>query len=216
MTRRPLARRCALATLPCCGAATLAGALALYGPVPDAQELEEARRTLTDLQAQRRDLQLEPPPRPDALTDRLPLALSVGALLQRLERAARTAGVRAVSFGSEGDDPIRHEQTAAPDSEADTDSAVANGLDPTRGPEPSPHAGAQPEVLRCQITIAASYQAVVHFLGLIEALPAVTRVRNLTLVPTGSEVTATIGLAAYAYAGDGNEAAAAPGAEASR
>ncbi len=200
MSCRSILLRCGTAALPVLGVVTLGFALLQAGTQPNPAELERLRQLADELDRTRRELLLTPPQSQDALTDRLPRTLTVGALLQRLERAARQADVRAVSFGTEGADAPGQEN-------------VAEQLH-IATPEDS---GPQPEVLKCQITIECDYRALVQFLGLVEAMPAVTRVRSLAVTPQGSGVSATIGLIGYAYAGDGRAtkpaAAPAPGGE---
>ena len=200
MSLRTLLARCATAALPVVGAVTLGFAVLQTGTQPDRAELEHLRQLTDELNGTHRQLSLTPPQSQDALTERLPRTLTVGAMLQRLERAARQADVRAVSFGTEGAaDPGQEDVAEQPNVTTPEDS------------------GPQPEVLRCQITIECDYCALVQFLGLVEAMPAITRVRSLAVTPQSSGVSATIGLIGFAYAGDGRATApaatSAPGGE---
>ncbi|MEZ5965424.1 MAG: hypothetical protein R3F56_16445 [Planctomycetota bacterium] len=202
----------ALSVLPVAGLATLVVAFVRTHAQPRSGEPAELQARFDALLESRQALMVQEPASPDELTDRLPRTLTVGGLLQRIEAAARRAGVRAVSFGSE--DGKRAGRSAA------LGAAVAS-TDPDAGTEVEPvdsgsgalasGSGAlaedlHPEHLRCQITVEADFGALVQFLGLLETTPAVTRVRSLQVVPRAQGVSATVGLEGYAYSGDGTEA----------
>lgn len=186
----------ALALLPLGGFGTLAVAWVRLRTLPDEADLARLQTAVAELQRTRAELMAQPPASADELTDRLPKMLTVGAMLQRIEHAARQAGVRAVSFGSE-EVAREADPGGARGGRSGTGDAHGDG-----GSEPL--AAAEPERMRCLITIESDYGALVQFLGLMETMPQVTRVCSLRVVSLPQGISARVGLEGYAYAGDGN------------
>lgn len=203
-------KRVLLAALPVAGLSTLTAAWVRVRTLPTHAAQAALQARLAELQQARAALMAQAPASPDELTDRLPRTLTVGALLQRIETAARQAGVRAVSFGSDEVGPAAGgrapsaAQRFAEEAEAEREAGEVHGT-----------VAVVPERLRCQITVEADYGALVEFLGLMETMPAATRVHSLQIVPRPQGVSATVGFEGYAYAGDGREATlpAAPATE---
>lgn len=179
-----------VAILPVAGAVILAGAWSTTRSLPDRGELARLEELASAYSKTRQALMAAEPASPDALVDRLPRTLTVGALLQRLETAARQAGVRAVSFATEDTEPESTVQV----------SDVGVDFDPREGT-----VGPRPERLRCLFNLEADYRALVQFLGLVESMPEATRVRSLSVRAIDAGVSAIVGLEGYAYAGDGGE-----------
>lgn len=178
--------------LPLAGAALLVAGLLRTRGLPGAADLAALAAAEHDLTALREVLQAEPPPSADELLDRLPRTVTAEALLRRIERAARAAGVQAISFGTQDEGALA----------ADVASDRAEPI----GPEA--------ERLACEVVVEAEFTALVRFLGLLETATEATRVRSLLVVPLPQGVHATVGLDGFAYAGDGLELSASPGPEA--
>jgi hypothetical protein len=174
--------------LPAAGAAALA--FGLYQHRCDLAGRSEAARLAGEraaLAARAAGLARVPRPSPDEHTDRLPLGLSLGALVQRLERAARDAGIESIEFQTA--QPEEHLETSGPPP------VEAPGM-PTAAPLPSV-LRVRPERLECEVRVLASYAAVTRFLGVVEASSPATRVASLQIVPAGQRVQAKVGLRAY-------------------
>lgn len=181
-------RRPATWGVPGLGAVALAATAAALADTPREGDRAELGRQIAALEQQRAELIAQSAPLADELTDRLPRTLSVGAMLERIEQAARSANVRAVSFGS------------------DEQSAATSPAEATSG-DGAPPTGPLPEVVRCEITVDGSFRALVHFIGLLETMPAVTRIANLSMSANSYGVTATVGVLGFAYSPQATPAA---------
>lgn len=183
-----LFRRPRVWIVPGLGACSLAIASLLWRGLPRASDKVALEAELANLRVVRNELAAQTTPTSDELCDRLPRSLSIGGMLERIEQAARAANVRAVSFGSDEVDGRQRKAAGQP--------VEPTEATPTQGEESM----LQPDVLRCEITVDGDFRALVHFLGLLETMPALTRVANLTITPNTLGVTATVGVLGFSFA----------------
>jgi hypothetical protein len=174
--------------VPGLGVCSLAAASYLWRGLPRPSEKIALQAEIENLRIVHDELAAQSTPTTDELCDRLPRTLSIGVMLERIEQAARTSNVRAVSFGSNEVDGQRRKPTEQPDDTLE--------VTPTEQGE----SAIRPDVLRCEITVDGDFRALVHFLALLETMPAITRVANLSITPNALGVTATVGVLGFSYA----------------
>lgn len=121
------------------------------------------------------------------LTRELPTRLSMATVLDRLEHAARGAGVASISFEASAEGGVRRpmpDQGAVPD-------------EPDTSKEPSAPEASE---VHCSVSLVSSYASLVRFLAMVETAKPVTRVRELTIEDDATEVRARIDLTSFYYA----------------
>ncbi len=167
--------------------------------VPRKAELKKLAKEVAHTERLVKQLQKLPIPDVRENSDVLPVAISVGSALEVIERAAKEAGIRSISF-----DTQREVHGAALP-------VVQPKAEPGEPGEPgSPGGGSagrvpDPKTMACTLKVHGRFQALLRFLGTLESSRLLMQVVSLDAIPSETGVKAEIGLTIFFYPGKAKE-----------
>ena len=164
--------------------------------VPRKAELQELSKEIAHNQRLVEYLQKLPIPDVGEDDDVLPRSISVGSALSVIERAAKEAGIRSISFGTQrethGPAVPRVKTKVEPGEPGSPD-----GGNPGKVPEP--------KTMACTLKVQGRFQALLRFLGTLESSRLLMQVVSLDATPSDTGVKGEIGLKIFFYPGKAKE-----------
>ena len=161
--------------------------------VPRKKTLAALEREVREKKLLVQQLQQLPIPDVDEAKDVLPESLSVGYALSVIERAAKEAGIRSISFetnresGEEAGPKVPVVQEQLPPGESPGAGKGKGGRVP------------DPKAMACTLKVHGRFQALLRFLGKLESSTLLMQVVTLDARPRETGVQAEIGLRIYYY-----------------
>ncbi|GEM_PF-5174719 len=180
------------------GSLALANGFLSWYFVPRLSDLATLKKSVRDAKELVSHLQKLPIPDLEEGCDLLPESITVGRALAVIERAAKEAGIRSISFDT---------QKKQLDSEVPMVETRAQPGEPGAAKMGESQVVPKPKKLSCSLKVRGKFQSLLRFLGILESSKPLMHIVSLDASPSESGVKGVLKLQMFFYPSESKEKA---------